>query len=181
MVHRLAIEPMAADAFAPYGVVLSGDSNRAPDYADADSVGWRHRVDLIGTPELVVVRTSFVGRRFSRLERHLTVTQAFFPFRGVPAALAVARPQQDPDEPPLAHQVRAFAVVPGVGYLLHPNTWHSLDRYPLWPGSIEVVMLTAMETTREAETAAKADWRLTQEVDYRERDGLEFELVLGAT
>jgi ureidoglycolate lyase len=177
MIHPLHVQPMTDAAFAPFGVLLAPSATVPPDYRDADSEGWRHVVDLDGTPELVVSRTRYVGRRFSRLERHLNVTQAFIPLGGVSAAVAVAPPTwsnaPDPDS------VRAFVLAPGVGYLFHPGTWHSLDRYPLSEGSIAVVMLTTRETTDEAANVPKAVWKLTEEVDYLKDRGIEFELILG--
>jgi ureidoglycolate hydrolase len=170
---------MTPEAFAPFGQLLMIRADRTPDYDDADSTGWRYPVDLAGTPELVVVRTSFVGRRFSRLERHIRLAQAFVPLGGTPSAVAVASSTPNPDTPPSPESVRAFAISPGVGYMLHPDTWHSLDRYPLWPGELVVVMLTSTQTTDEAMSVPQTDWRLTQEVDYL-AEGVEFELVLGA-
>lgn len=177
-IRHLPIRPMTADAFRAYGSLLLVQADSPADFNDAESEGWRTKLDLDGTPELITVRTGFVGRRFSRLERHVNLTQAFIPIGGVPAAVAVARSGGDPSVPPPFDVVRAFALAPGVGYVLGPDVWHSLDRFPLWPGHIDVVMLTARETTDEAHEA-KADWIRTIEVDYRAHAGVEFEFVLG--
>ena len=176
--RRLALRAMTPETFADYGTLLTPASNQPPDYADADSEGWRSTIALDGTPELIVVRTSYVGLRFSKLEQHMNVTQAFIPVGGVPAAVAVARSADDSAAPPPATAVRAFAVTPGMAYILGPGIWHSLDRYPLWEGRVDVVMLTAVETTNEAQEVDPSQWRLTREVDYRQSAGIEFEIVL---
>ena len=155
--HRLSLQTMTPEAFADYGTLLTPASKEPSDYADADSEGWRSRVAIDGTPELIMVRTRFVGLRFSRLEQHTNVTQAFIPVGGVPAAVAVARSHDGTDAPPLASAVRAFALAQGTAYILGAGIWHSLDRYPLREGHVDVVMLTAVETTNEAREVARPD------------------------
>jgi ureidoglycolate hydrolase len=176
--HRLALQAMTPETFADYGTLLTPASNQPPDYADAASEGWRSTIALEGTPELILARTSFVGLRFSKLEQHMNVTQAFIPVGGIAAAVAVARSHDDSAAPPPATAVRAFAVAQGTAYILGPGIWHSLDRYPLWEGHVDVVMLTAVETTNEAQ-ADRSSWQLTREVDYSDEAGIEFEIVPG--
>ena len=176
--HWLSLQTMTPEAFADYGTLLTPASKQPPDYVDADSEGWRSRIDLDGTPELIIVRTRFVGLRFSRLEQHTNVTQAFIPVGGVPAAVAVARGAEGSPAPPPASAVRAFAVAPGEAYVLGPGIWHSLDRYPLREGYVDVVMLTAVETTNEAREVDPSRWRLTREVDFRHHAGVVFEIVV---
>jgi ureidoglycolate lyase len=166
--------------FAPYGEVLAGSNDREPDYDDAASTGWSFPLFLKGTPELIVVRTPYVGLRFSKLERHFNISQAFVPLQGVPSAVVVAPPTDLADRSaiPSPDSLRAFVVNGSVGYLLRRGTWHSLDRYPLSPGFLDVVMLTAAETTKELEKDDHTSLEHTQEVDYQAARGLAFEIIL---
>jgi ureidoglycolate hydrolase len=79
---------------------------------------------------------------------------------------------------PAPGSLRAFIVDGSVGYVLRRGTWHSLDRYPLTPGLLDVVMLTAAETTRELGKDDHTDLEHTQEVDYLEARGLTFQIIV---
>jgi hypothetical protein len=64
------------------------------------------------------------------------------------------------------------------GYVLKRGSWHSLDRSPLADEPSQIVIISALPTQEELETAPQARWRLTQDVDYVARFGVTFELVV---
>ena len=159
-IHRLQIEPMTAESFAPYGEVMEPKERPATGrrFFPLDfRIRGRARVDVIWQP--------FEGRRFRLLERHFAVTQAFVPLEGSPAVVAVAPPTdpEDRDAIPKPEEVRAFLIDPGKGYMYRTGTWHSLDRYLLAPPGASFVILNV-------------DPNPTQVVDYGELFGVEFEI-----
>ena len=159
-IHRLQIEPMTAESFAPYGEVMEPKERPATGrrFFPIDfRIRGRARVDVIWQP--------FEGRRFRLLERHFAVTQAFVPLEGSPAVVAVAPPTdpEDRDAIPKPEEVRAFLIDPGKGYMYRTGTWHSLDRYLLAPPGASFVILNV-------------DPNPTQVVDYGEFFGVEFEI-----
>ncbi len=72
--------------------------------------------------------------------------------------------------------MHAFVVDGSCGYVLKRGTWHSLDRYPLYPAESRIVILSSNQTQVELETKDQPAWRLTQAVDYEERFGVSFRL-----
>ena len=119
----------------------------------------------------------FSGMRFSTLERHHAVTQAFLPLGTIPAVVAVAAPTAA-EALPRPDQVRAFLIDGSCGYVLKRGCWHSVDRYPLGESESRIVMLTSRSTQLELQTKAQADWRLTQQVDFTQELGVTFQLVV---
>lgn len=162
-IRRLRIEPMTAEAFAPFGEVAEA-KERPPD----ERRFFPARFEIGGRPTVEVIWQPYAGRRFTELERHFAVTQAFFPLEGSPAVVCVA-PPTDPDDPeaiPAPEEVRAFLIDPGKGFVYHTGTWHSLDRYLLSPPGASFVILNV-------------DPNPTQVVDYAARFGVTFEVGLG--
>ena len=70
--------------------------------------------------------------------------------------------------------------MPGdVGLMLWRGTWHALTRFPTSAGGAGFAFLTDAATQSELERQ-RADGtppRLTQEIDYRARCGVSFEVV----
>lgn len=173
---RIKVALLDEGAFAPFGEVLAA-KGRAPDFTGIGSVGWKAGFACGGPPELMVYSSRYTGLRFTLLERHFDVTQTFIPLGRVPAVVAVAAPTEG-ERLPEPGDVQAFLLDGSAGYVLRQGTWHSLDRFPLYPPSAEIVILTARETQRELETVAPARWRLTQQVDYAATFGVTFELEM---
>ena len=156
--HRLAIEPMTADAFAPFGWL-------------ADSSGMPHerrvltpsRFECDGRTTIHTIWQPDTGRSFSRLERHFGVTQTFFQLSGSPSVVCAAPPTDldDPGAVPRPEDVRAFLIDPGKGFSFARGTWHSLDRYVLAPPGATFAILNV-------------DPNPTQIVDYRDGTSLRF-------
>lgn len=179
-VHDLRIEPLTEQAFAPFGQIISL-KDRMPDFRTASGTeGWQ--VDFrSGRPLLMVLRTPYQPWRFSKLERHFELTQTFLPLGGSPAAVVVAPPSSDRTAIPDPSEVRAFLLDGTMGYVLAAGTWHSLDRYPLYPPDTRWVIITDHETQQDLLTAysGTGGWALTQEADYQMRCDLTFTLSLG--
>jgi ureidoglycolate lyase len=179
-VHEVNIEPLTDDAFAPFGQIISA-KDRAPDFHTASGTrGWA--VDFqSGMPLLMLLHTPYRGLSFTKLERHFNVTQTFLPMGGSPAVVAVAPADSgDGARGPAPSDVRAFLLDGTKGYALGRRVWHSLDRYALYPPSTQWVIITDHETQQDltAAYAGRGAMRLTQEVDFAERFGVTFALVL---
>ncbi len=180
-VHHLRIEPLTDEAFAPFGQVVSV-KDRAPDFkTESGTEGWAVEFRS-GTPLVMLLRTPYRPLGFSRLERHFSVTQTFLPLGGSPAVLALAPPSStdDREKIPGPSEIRAFLLDGTKGYVLARGTWHSLDRFPLYPPDTSWVIITDHETQQDLTSAyaGQGGWQLTQEVDYAARFGATFALTL---
>lgn len=156
-IHKLTVEPMTAESFRPFGEVMEAKAKPAETrqfFPVAFDIEGRTTVDVIWQP--------FAGRKFTELERHFNVTQAFIPLDGPPSVVAVAAPT-GPDEIPAPEDVRAFLIDPAKGYAYKTGTWHSLDRYILSPPGASFVILNV-------------DPNPTEVVDYEKRFGITFEV-----
>jgi ureidoglycolate lyase len=173
---RVKVDLLTAESFAPYGMLLA-IADREPDFRGISSVGWKAHFACSGPAAVMLYSSRYTGLQFSTLERHVAVTQAFIPIGRVPAIVAVAAPTDDTTIP-APEAVHAFLLDGSAGYILHAGTWHSPDRYPLYPPSAEVVIITAQETQHELETVERQHWRLTQAVDYAQERGVTFAFEL---
>ena len=156
--HRLTIEPMTADSFAPFGRLLECSAMPADRRVMTPS-----EFECDGGTTIHTIWQPSAGRSFSRLERHFGVTQTFFQLSGSPSVVCVA-PPTDPDDAkvvPRPGDVRAFLIDPGRGFSFGRGTWHSLDRYVLTPPGATFVILNV-------------DPNPTQIVDYLDGTSLRF-------
>jgi ureidoglycolate lyase len=175
-VVQVTVSPLTEEAFAPFGEVLAAPE-RDPDFTGISSAGWRASFESDSPPEVMVYRSRYSGLRFTVLERHLAVTQAFIPLGPVPAVVAVAPPTPG-DDPPDPSDVRGFILDGTAGYVLKTGAWHSPDRYPRYPPSADVVIITDRATQHELESLPGGPWARTQAVDYVDRFGVTFEFSL---
>lgn len=180
-VHELKIESLSEEAFRPFGQIIAA-KERPPDFRGSGGTrGWA--IDFVsGTPRVMLLRTPYQGSTFRRMERHFNLTQTFIPLGGPPAVVAVAAPT-DPDDRaaiPRPDEVRAFLLDGTKGYALSRGTWHSLDRFPLYPPETDFVILTDEETAADLDLAysGRGGWRLSQEVDFEAAFGVTFRFVL---
>jgi ureidoglycolate lyase len=172
---------MAPEAFARFGEVMQmTDQHRPPDFEGVGTHAWIPDYEEGGQTQLMAINSWYQGLHFTRLERHFDVTQTFVALGPSASAVAVAAPTDpnDPDAIPSPDDVRAFLIDKPMGYILKRGTWHSLDRYPLYPPEANFVIVTTKETTDELKNVEQANWRLTQDVDYAERFDASFEIVL---
>jgi ureidoglycolate lyase len=172
-VVRLKVEPLTAEAFRPYGEVLSA-SSREPDFTGINSVGWRAHFESDSPAEVMFYRSRSVGLRFNMFERHHYVTQSFVPLGTTPAVIAVAAPTAA-GAIPRPEDLRAFLLDGSAGYVMQAGTWHALDRFPLSDAPADVVIITDKATQRELESSPAGPWERTEAVDYADRLGVIFE------
>jgi len=175
---QIKVELLTPEAFRPFGELLS-TATRPADFNGLNSDGWKVAYSATALPLIMTLSSRYSGLRFGKLERHRNVTQTFIPLGRIPAIVAVAAPTgDDPETIPAPEDVHAFLLDGSAGYVLKRGAWHSLDRFPLYPPSAEIVIITSQDTQDELESAPRETWRLTQEIDYATRFGVTFELAL---
>ena len=175
--HKLKVEPMTDDSFAPFGRLID-IKDRPADERIISPLAYH----ADGKTTLSALWQPFQGRTFFQLERHFGVTQSFIQLGGAPAVVAVAEPTDPDDQLAVPHpdQVRAFLIDPEKGFSFRVGTWHSLPRYVLAvinsdPNPSQVV------DYQDNYSLAFTDLEIDQNpvrVDLREKFGLIFELSL---
>lgn len=126
---RLVLRPerLAAEAFAPFGEVISTETAREVRTINHGYARRFHdlaRLELHavgGRPLLSLFRVTPLPPpiRIARMERHPLSSQAFFPLGGRPWLVVVAPPGEfDPAA------LRAFLARPDQGVNYQPGTWH---------------------------------------------------------
>src|SRR4051812_48868084 len=96
VLHKIPVRPLTAEAFAPYGQIVSArqtggqagsdHSNHAADPTEAQLLLTN------GTPRLWIMRLSNIGVRFKRIARHRKVTQCLGSLGGKSWLVGVAPP-----------------------------------------------------------------------------------------
>ncbi|HET6264312.1 MAG TPA: ureidoglycolate lyase [Usitatibacter sp.] len=125
--RRLAPRPLAADAFAPFGIVIdtvgrepeainAGTTQRFPDLAALDLRGAQ-RDPVLG---IYVAQARAFPLRIAKLERHRQAAQVFLPL-GTQRFVVVVAPG---GEAPRWQEIEAFVTAPGQGISLHRGCWH---------------------------------------------------------
>jgi len=173
----IAIEPLTRDSFAPYGqLIAAGDG--APDYARPTLDVWHLDYASDAPFRIQIMRYSHKPMMFSRLERHLCVTEGRLPLNGAMSVLAVAGATLGAGgDMPDPSTVRAFLLDGSSGLIFKPGVWHSLDCFPLAPPYVDYALLSDVATENEIEAGgSKAPDARTNVVDYAAR-GLEFHIV----
>jgi ureidoglycolate lyase len=118
----LRIEPLSAEAFAPFGTVLAAQADGQP-FGPCDAV-----LDLSrGTPRFYTMRIPGRGLSVQQITRHRLVTQALASAGGHAWVMAVAPPLalDMADAEPALESIRAFRVPGDVAIALHRGTWHA--------------------------------------------------------
>ncbi len=177
--HLLKVELLTPEAFAPFGQVI-GPQSRPPDFQGLSGTQlWGLDFEVDGRLQLGFVRVPYQPLAFKTMEQHYGVTQSFIPAGGPPAVLAVA-PPTDRDVTPKPEDVRAFLLDGTRGYVLKRRTWHSLDRFPLYPPHGDWVILTDWETTEDLLASAdRLGAKLTRAIDFAEIYAVVFGFDLG--
>jgi ureidoglycolate hydrolase len=165
---------MSESSIAGCGEVL-GPKSRAPDFGEVATRGWAVDFRADGRTQLMWLNTDYLGARFTQLEYHNNVSQAFIHTGGPAAVVAVAPPSARPPEPA---QVRALLIEPGMGYVLRVGAWHSLDRHPVTSPGSTFVMVTCEETTADLKASVDPHRRHTVTVDYLAEFGVTFEFAI---
>jgi ureidoglycolate lyase len=119
--RRLAVEPLTAAAFAPFGEVIAADAARTT-YAVNDGTSQRfHALGHVDSDGGATVLSIFRAQprvlpfEVRMLERHPRGSQAFVPLSGAPYLVVVA---VDPAQP------RAFLARGDQGVNFRKGTWH---------------------------------------------------------
>ncbi len=139
-IHKLEVEPMTAEAFAPFGELWE-----ATDQPDDRRLSTPTGYAYLGRTTVGVIWQPYGGLCFNELERHFGVTQSFIQLSGSPAVVSVAAPTktEDPTDVPDPADVRAFQIDPGKGYSFKRGTWHALNRFPLAPPGATFLILNS--------------------------------------
>jgi ureidoglycolate lyase len=175
----IPIEPLTEASFAPFGAVV-GALAEPPAFRSGPMETWRAPFEVDGAMQMTLCRYRRQPLEFTRLERHLAVTQGFLPLGGVASIMVVAPKTDlaDPEAAPPADAVRAFRLDGDKGVVLWRGVWHALTRFPVSAPHVDIVLLTGRDTQAEIE---RADYdptrmRLTHLVDYTQR-GIAFRVV----
>jgi len=177
-IRQLTIERLTPDAFAPFGHVIAAPS-RKPEFEGLSGTQlWGLDFEVDGRLQLGYVRVPYQRLAFRTMEQHYGVTQSFIPVAGPPAILAVAAPT-DREVTPKPEDVRAFLLDGTQGYILSRRTWHSLDRFPLYPTHGDWLILTGWETTEDLLASSdRLGAKLTRAIDFEKLYGVVFEFDL---
>jgi ureidoglycolate lyase len=119
---ELAVEPVTAAAFAPYGTLLQGAEDGKPFGPDEAQLELGR-----GTPRFYVLRLKHREAAFRQITRHMQVTQCLASVGGKPWQIAVAPPDA-PDDPDAAcdlSRLKAFTIPGNAAIALHRSTWHA--------------------------------------------------------
>ena len=175
----IKIEPLTAEGFRPFGAVVGAQGRPALSYDTMQT--WKAPFEVDGAMEMTICRYLRQPITWSRMERHLGVTQAFLPLAGVQSVMVVAPPTETErrDALPPPEAVRAFRMDGQVGVVLWRGVWHALRRFPIDAPHIDVVLLTGRDTQVELErqTASGRLPELTHEADYRTSMDVSFRIA----
>lgn len=139
MSRQIVIEPISAEAFAPFGDVIDtsgapdkiinqGQCGRYHDRATLDFSDGRAGISLFdANPRELPYRLEMV-------ERHPDGSQAFLPMTHQPFLVIVAL-----DEGGKPGQPKAFSTLPGQAVNYHRGTWHGVLTPLHGPGLFAVV------------------------------------------
>lgn len=125
--------------------------------------GWAAGFDG-GRPLMMLLETPPMTLEVNQLEAHSGVTQSFFP-AGRSAAVLVVAPPTEAGVLPRREDARAFLLDGTAGYVLHKNTWHSLDRLPIGEEPTRWIMITDTETQRDLAGVEHGAAKLTRMID----------------
>lgn len=131
---HLAIRPMTAETFSPYGEI----------------VGERGNVNLDFDGGQASVAAQTVEARpmtFDFLGRHLRSEQFFAPLGGTKSVIAVAPPSENGAAVPDINKLAAFLVDGSCAFKLHRGTWHA-SAFPL-TGKASFLVLDRENTLEE--------------------------------
>lgn len=139
MPRKVLTETLTAEAFAPFGDVLSdaGTPERIINAGACDRFHDRARVDIAeGRAGISIFRARprSLPYALDLLERHPLGSQAFLPMSLDPFLVTVA-----PDEGGRPGRPRAFLTAPGQGINLHRGIWHGVLTPLSAPGLFAVV------------------------------------------
>lgn len=139
MSHKIAIQPLDADAFAPFGEVLdlAGEADRIINQGNCGRFHDRARLDIDGGSigiSLFDARPRTLPYFLDMMERHPLASQAFLPLHRNPWLVIVA-----PDGGPAPGPPMAFLAAAGQGVNIARGVWHGVLTPLAEPGHFAVV------------------------------------------
>jgi ureidoglycolate lyase len=177
---EIALEPLTAGGFAPYGQLITA-RDEPPVFEGPHLEAWRMDFAVDGEIELMYMRYVHKEMRWTTMERHFNVTQSFMALGGAASVMVVADPTDASDRSvlPRPETVRAFLVDGARGVMLWKGTWHALTRFPVPATGGAFAMITGAVTQRELERQNRDGTRpeLTQVVDFEKEYGAGFAVV----
>jgi ureidoglycolate hydrolase len=177
---EIALEPLTADAFAPYGQLITA-RDEPPAFEGSHLEAWQMDFAVDGEIELMYVRYIHQEMRWTTMERHFNITQSFMALGGAASVMVVADPTDANDRSvlPRPETVRAFLVDGTQGVMLWKGTWHALTRFPVPATSSAFAMITGAATQQELERQNRdgTQPKLTQVIDYEKEYGIGFAVV----
>lgn len=128
--RSLSVEPLSADAFAPFGQVIQSHGHSS----FAINGGTSHRFHDVAQPELHAAGRVGISLFTAQalpwqlplqvMERHLLTSQAFIPMGQSLPMLVIVAPADIAAENLRAEHLRAFVTDGLQGINLAPGTWH---------------------------------------------------------
>ena len=145
----IPVEPLVAEAFKPFGVVIEGGGNKA-EFENSPNRMINLGFEVDGRAELYIIRYLRQEMLISRLEQHLTMTEARVSL-GEPVVVVVAESVAlaDPKAIPDPKTARAFLVMGRQGFMFNRGAWHSLDCYPTVASFADFAFFTEREAEKE--------------------------------
>ena len=139
MTRVIRIQPLTAEAFAPYGDVMqaTGTPDKVINQGRCGRFHDRARIDIAdGKPGISIFRSQSVTLplQLDMVERHPLGSQAFVPMSADPFLVVVARDNGGVPTDPVAFQSE-----PGQAINFHRNTWHGVLTPLSEPGLFAVI------------------------------------------
>ena len=136
---RLTLDPLTADAFAPFGDVIECPAEPGRDYfSDALATSRAHAAPSLS----VTLRApSTLPLRLEMMERHEHSSQTFLPL-DVSRYIVVVAPKDDQGGPDMS-QARGFVAGGNQGVTFAADTWHAPNAVLDRPGRMAVFMWLA--------------------------------------
>ncbi len=168
---ELEVEPLTAEAFAPFGQLIGANSGAA-DYSRPLLDVWHLDYRADAPAQVQIMRYHEKPMTFSLLERHICVTEGRIPVDGARAVMAVAGATGDGlDDMPDPSLVRAFGFDGTCGLLFTPGVWHTLDCFPVSAPHADFVLLSDTATEDEIESWTRpSSGERTHVIDYAPRN-----------
>lgn len=144
----LAVLPLSADAFAPYGWMLGKDfklETAIAGFTNSATDFWQeHIFDPGQSDQTEVLWVNYRSQaEVSMLEVHRLTEQAIVPLTGtVLHIVGLSLPTGEPD----LSSLKAFRINPGQGICMRPDCWHASR---VESGQVTCLMLTRSTTTME--------------------------------
>lgn len=126
-VHRIKVEPLTAEGFAPYGRVIDVPTEPAPFGGDGWGC-WFPLGEVKDIDSIAVGYTESLKRDFiiEKMERHETKEEILMPLTdAIIQPMGLPENLDDPNAKPDPETVRAFLLKPGQAIIMNKGAWHS--------------------------------------------------------